>query len=192
VAPTKRINNDLRDQVGLELVQVDVKRASKAEGGSDRGDDLRDQTIEVLERGLVHAEVLFADIVDRLVVDHERAVRVLERGVGREHRVVRLDDRRRKLWRGVHTELKLGLLAIVHGETLEQECTKAGASATTKRVEDKESLEAGAVICLAADLVHHRVDELLTNSVVTTGICYATKTKIGPVSTLKPDNDAHI
>ena len=60
--------------------------------------------------------------------------------MGRQNRVVGLDDRARELGSGVDTELKLRLLAVVGGETLEDERTETGASSTAERVEDKEAL----------------------------------------------------
>ena len=90
-----------------------------------------------------------------------------------EHRVVGLDNGVRHRWCGVDTELELRLLAIVGRQTLENEGTETRTSSTTKRVEDKESLETGTVVCKAAQLVHDRIDELLSDGVVATGI-YAT------------------
>ena len=102
---------------------------------------------------------------------HERAVGVLESGVSRQDGVVGLDDGVGHRRRGVYGELELGLLAVVGGETLENERTETGTSSTTERVEDEEALKTIAVVCKAADLVHHGVDHLLTHSVVTTGVC---------------------
>lgn len=58
-----------RDQVGLELVQINVKGASKTEGGGDGRDDLRDETVEVGEARKRYAQVLLADVEDGLVVN---------------------------------------------------------------------------------------------------------------------------
>ena len=44
---------------------------------------LSDQAVQVLIVGSFNVEVLAADVVDGLVVDHEAAVGVLERRVGR-------------------------------------------------------------------------------------------------------------
>ena len=68
----------------------------------------------------------------RLVVDHERTVRVLKGSVSGENRVVGLDDRGRHLGRRVHGELELGLLAVVGRETLHQKSTKTGSGSTTE------------------------------------------------------------
>lgn len=104
------------------------------------------------------------------MIYHEGAVGVLERGVGSQDRVVGLDDRRAKLRCRVHAELELGLLSVVRRETLEKESTETRASATAERVEDEEALEARAVVRQTTDLVHRRVDELLADGVVATGI----------------------
>ena len=91
----------VRHQVGLELRQVDVERAVEAQRRRDRADDLSDQTVQVGVRRTLDVEVTPTDVVDRLVVDHEGAVGVLQRGVRRQDRVVRLDDRRRHMRSGV-------------------------------------------------------------------------------------------
>jgi hypothetical protein len=92
---------------------------------------------------------------------------MLKRCVCGKHRVVWLDDRRRQLGRRVHAKFELRLLAIVCREAFEEEGTKTGSSAAAEGVEDKEALEATAVVRESADLVHSRVDKLLANSIVT-------------------------
>ena len=95
---------------------------------------------------------------------------MLERRVRRQDRVVGLYDGARKFWSRVDTELELGLLAIVSGESLEDQCTETGTSSTTEGVEHEEALKTAAVVCKAADLIHHNVDLLLSNGVVTAGV----------------------
>jgi hypothetical protein len=95
---------------------------------------------------------------------------VLKGGVGGQDRIVWLNNRRRELWRRVDAELELRLFAIVCAEALEEEGTKTRASSTTERVEHKEALETRAVICQSTDLVHDTVNQLLSDSVVTTSI----------------------
>merc|ERR1712055_487383 len=85
------VDSGVRDQVGLELGQVDVESSIESQRGSDRGDDLADQTVEVGVGWSVNVEIAAADVVDSLIIDHEGAVRVLQRGVGCQDGVVRLD-----------------------------------------------------------------------------------------------------
>ena len=70
---------------------------------------------------------------------------------------------------GVDGEAELGLLAVVDGESLEEEGTETGAGTTTNGVEDEEALETSALIGELADSVEAEVNNLLTNGVVTTG-----------------------
>ena len=95
---------------------------------------------------------------------------MLKRRVGRQDGVVGLDNRARQLGSGVHAELELGLLAVVGGETLEEESAETRTGATTERVEDEEALEARAVVSQTTDLVHHDIDLLLANGVVPTRV----------------------
>jgi hypothetical protein len=108
--------------------------------------------------------------VNKLFANHERTVRVFEGRVSSKDRVVGLDDGARQLRCGVDTELELGLFAIVRGEPLEKESTKAGAGSSTEGVEDKEALETGAIVGKTANLVHDGVNELLADGVVAAGV----------------------
>lgn len=160
----------VRNQVGLELVQVDVKGTIETKRSRDRRDDLSDETVEVGEAWGGDVETLLADVVNSLVVYHERAIGMLQGGMSRQNRVVRLNDGVSHGRGRVHAELELRLLAIVGGKTFENEGTKTGTSSTTKRVEDEEALEAIAVVGQPADLVHDKVDLFLADGVVTTSV----------------------
>ena len=95
---------------------------------------------------------------------------MLECGVGGQDGVVWLDDRCGDLGRWVDTELELALLAVVDGQTLHEQGAETRSSSSTEGVEDEETLQTGAVVGDAADLVEDLVDELLSDGVVTTGV----------------------
>merc|ERR1711881_663567 len=118
---TLRAPSNRREAVGDEMVEVSVGRALDVEGAT-------------------------ADIVDGLVIDHDGDISVLEQGVGREHGVVRLNNGGRDLRRRVDSEAKLGLLAVVDGQALEEERAKAGTGTTTNGVEHEEALETSAIV----------------------------------------------
>lgn len=75
------VNTRVRHQVRLELIQIDIQRAIEPQRARDRTDDLRDQPVQVLEAGPLDVKVAPADVVHGLVVDQERAVGILDRGV---------------------------------------------------------------------------------------------------------------
>ena len=56
-----------------------------------------DQAVEVRVAWSLHIEIPLADVVDCFVVDHERAVGVLESGMSGQHAVVWLHDSCRNL-----------------------------------------------------------------------------------------------
>jgi len=101
---------------------------------------LSDESVQVLVVGSLDTEISSADVVDGLVVDHEGAVRVLEGCVCGEDGVVWLDHRCCNLWGWVDTELQLALLAVVDRESFHQQSSETRACATTKGVEDEETL----------------------------------------------------
>ena len=103
----------VRNQICLELGEIHIESSVEPEGGGDGGDDLTDEAVQVGVGGTVDVKVAAADVVDGLVVDHEGAVGVLQRGVSRQDRVVRLHHRRGNLRRRVNGELQLRLFAVV-------------------------------------------------------------------------------
>jgi len=159
----------VRHQVSLELSDIDVKGTIESEGGGQGGDDLRDESVQVGVGGSLNVEVTTADIVDGLVVEHDGDISVLKEGVSGEHGVVGLNDGGGDLGGGVHSEAELGLLAVVNGESLEEERAETGAGTTTDGVEDEEALETSALISELSDTVEAEINNLLTDGVVTTG-----------------------
>ena len=85
------------DQVGLELIEVDVEGAVKAKRGCDARDNLGYEPVEICVSWTFDVQVALADVVDGLVVHHEGAVGVLEGGVRAQGGVVRLHHRCRHL-----------------------------------------------------------------------------------------------
>ena len=70
----------------------------------------------------------------------------------------------------VDGELQLGLLAVVHRQTLQEQGSEAGAGAATEGMEDEEALQAGALVGQLADPVQDEVDDLLADGVVAAGV----------------------
>jgi hypothetical protein len=140
------VDTRIRHQVGLELVQINVKGTVEAERGGDGADDLSNQAIQVLVAGTGDIQITTANIVDSFVVDQESAVGVLNGAVGGENCVVGLDYGSRDTGGRVDGELELALLGVVSSKTFEKKSTEAGSSTTAERVEDQETLEGGAVV----------------------------------------------
>jgi hypothetical protein len=109
----------------LELIQIDIQGTVESQRASNARNNLRNQTVQVFETGSWDIKIATANVVHSFIVDKECAVRVLDGGVGREHSVVGLNDGSGDARSGVDGEFELGFLAIVGGETLEEEGTKA-------------------------------------------------------------------
>lgn len=92
VADERVVNSRVGNQVGLELVEIDVESTVKSERGCDGADNLGNETVQVLVRGSGDIEVATANVVNSLVIDEESTVRVLNSAVGRENSVVRLNN----------------------------------------------------------------------------------------------------
>jgi hypothetical protein len=158
------------DQVGLEFGDINVQGTIESERGSEGRDDLSDQSVQVGVSGSLNVEGSSADVVQGFVVEHDGNIGVLQEGVSGEDGVVRLNDSGGDLGRRVDGESELGFLAVVDGQSLEEEGTETRTCSTTNGVVDQETLETSAVISELSDSVEAEVDDFLTNGVVTTGV----------------------
>merc|ERR1711988_501272 len=148
----------------------DVEGTIETERSGQRGDHLSHETVQVGVGGALDVEAATADVVQGLVVKHDSDVGVLEEGVGGEHGVVGLDHSGGDLGGGVAAEGQLGLLAVVDGETLEEQGAEARASTTSDSVEHHEALETSALVGELAEAVEGEVHDLLTHGVVAAGV----------------------
>jgi len=163
------VNSGVGDQVGLEFSDVDVEGTIESEGGGEGGDDLGNESVQVGVGGSLDVQVTAADVVNGLVVEHDGDVGVFEEGVGGQDGVVGFNNSGGDLGGGVDGEAELGLLAVIDGESFEQEGAETGTSSTTDGVEDEETLETSALVSKLSDSVEAEVNDFLTNGVVTTG-----------------------
>lgn len=98
VGHQREVDSGIRNEVGLEFVQVDIQCTVKSQGSCDGGHYLADQSVEVSVCWPLDVEVSSTDVVDGFVVHHEGAVGVLQGGMSSENGVVRFHDSRRYLW----------------------------------------------------------------------------------------------
>ena len=157
-------------QVGLELSQIDVEGTIEPQGSCDGADDLPNQPVQVGVGWPLNVQVTTADIVDGFVVDHESTVRVLQGGVGGQNGVVGLNNSSGHLGSWVDGKLQLGLLAVIDGQPLHEKRSESGSGATSKAVEDQETLESSALVSQLPDAVKDKINDLLSDGVVSTGI----------------------
>jgi len=170
VGDQRKVDTWVRYQVGLELSQIDVEGTIKTKGSSDGRNDLSNQSVQVGVGRTFNVKVASANVIDGLVINHESTVRVFKGGVGGQNRVVWFDDSGGNLRSRVDGEFELGLLSVVNRETFEQESTETGTSSSTKGVEDKETLKTSAVISEFTDSVKDKIDDFLSDGVVTTSV----------------------
>jgi hypothetical protein len=156
-------------QVGLELSDIDVEGTIESEGGSERGDNLSDKSVQVGVGWSLNVKVSSADIVDGLVVEHNSDIGVLKERVGGEDGVVWFNNSGGDLWGWVDGESELGFLSVINRESLEEERSETGSGTTSDGVEDEETLETSALISELSDSVEAEINDFLSDGVVTTG-----------------------
>ena len=163
------MNSWVWHQVGLELGNIDVQSTIESEGGSEGGDDLGNESVQVGVGWSLDIEVSSADIIDSFVIKDNGNIGVLQEGVGGEHGVVWLNNGSGDLWGWVDGETELGFLTVINGKSLEEERSKSGTSSSTDGVEDKETLETSALIGELSDSVKAEINDFFTDGVMSSG-----------------------
>jgi len=125
------MDSGIWDEVGLEFSDIDVKGTIESQRGSQRGDDLSNKSVQVGVSGSLNIELSSADIVDSFVVEHNSDISVLKEGVSGKDGVVRLNDGSGDLRGWVDGEAELGFLAVIDGESFEEERSETRSSTTT-------------------------------------------------------------
>jgi hypothetical protein len=164
------VNSWVWDKIGLELSNIDVKSTIETKGSSKRRNNLTNKSVKIGVSWSLNIKRSSAHIVKGLVIQTESTVSVLKKGMGRKYVVVWLDDGSSDLWGRGDSEGKLRLSTIVNGKSLKKKRTKSRSTSTTGGMEDKETLKTGTVIGQLSDSVKDKINNFLTNGVVTTGI----------------------
>jgi len=163
------MDSGIWDQVGLELSDIDVEGTIESEGGSQGGADLGDEAVEVGVDRAVNIQVAAAHVVESLVIKAESNIGVLKEGVGGEDVVIWLDNSCSNLRSRSNCEGQLGFAAILHGKALQKKSSETGSGSTTRCMEHQKALEAGAMFRNFCDTVKNKINNLLSNGVVTAG-----------------------
>jgi hypothetical protein len=164
------MDSGIRHQVSLELVDIHIEGSLESQRGSERGDQLGNQSVQIGVVGSFDIQGSFADLVNGLVIQEEGDIGVLQKRVSAQNRVVGLHDGSGDLRRWVDTEIELGFLSVIDGKSLQEQRTEARSSASSNGVEDEESLESSATISNFSDSLKGNINELLSNGVVTTSV----------------------
>ena len=92
VSDQREMNPGVWHQIGLELVEVNIESTIKTERGSNGGDNLTNQTIQIGISWPLNIQITTADIVNSLVVNHESTIGMIQSGVGGQDGVVWLNN----------------------------------------------------------------------------------------------------
>merc|ERR1719204_2751425 len=158
-----------RHQVRLEFTEVHIKLAVETKRCGHRRYYLSDNDVELGVRRTVHIELLLADGVDGLVIQHNRHLSVIEQPMRGKHGVVGLHNARRNVWGGVNLEADLALLAVINRNPLKNQGAQAGPGATANSVIHDEALDVFRVVHQLPQTVVHLVEDLFSDSVVSAG-----------------------
>mmetsp|Transcript_60546 Transcript_60546/g.69081 ORF Transcript_60546/g.69081 Transcript_60546/m.69081 type:complete len:448 (-) Transcript_60546:113-1456(-) len=164
-----KMNSGVGHQVGLEFSNIDVEGTIESQRGGQRGDNLRDQSVQVGVSGSFDVQRSSGNIVDGFVIQHNSDISMFQQRVSGQHGVVGLDDSVGDLGRGVDGETQLGFLTVINRQSFQKERSQTGSGSTTDGVENQETLQTGTVISQLSDSVQAKIDDFFTNGVVTSG-----------------------
>ena len=86
-------------QIGLKFIEVHIKGAIESQRCCDRGNDLSNQPVQILVSWSIHSQVVFAHIVDSLIINQEANLAMLHGGMSVQNCIVRLDYSRGYLFK---------------------------------------------------------------------------------------------
>lgn len=112
------------------------------QGSCDGRYHLRNKSVEVAITWTLDIKIPVANIVDGLIVNHERAVRVFDGEMCGQDGIVGFHHCCADPWSRVNCKLKLGFFPIVEGQPFHEQGREARSSATSKGVENEKSLKA--------------------------------------------------
>jgi len=72
------MDSRVRNQVGLELIDIHIETAVEAQRRSQRRNDLSNQSVEISVVRSFDVQALLANIVNGLVVEHKSNISVLQ------------------------------------------------------------------------------------------------------------------
>ena len=87
------MNSGVRDKIGLELSNIDIKGTIETKGSSKRRHNLTNKSVKVGVGRSLDIKGSSAHIVKGFVIQTESTVSMLQKGMGRKYVVVWFDDR---------------------------------------------------------------------------------------------------
>ena len=100
-------------QVGLEFSNINGKGTIESEGGSQGGDNLCNESVQVGVGWSLDIKVSSADIIDSFIIKHDSNISMFEEGVSGKDGVVWFDNSGRDLWGWVDGETEFGFLTVI-------------------------------------------------------------------------------
>jgi len=86
------VDSGVRDQIGLEFSDVYVQGSIESQRGSQRGNNLSNQSVEVGVSRSFDVQLSSADVINCFVIQHNSHISVFQQGVGGKDTVVRFNN----------------------------------------------------------------------------------------------------
>mmetsp|Transcript_18966 Transcript_18966/g.24414 ORF Transcript_18966/g.24414 Transcript_18966/m.24414 type:complete len:296 (+) Transcript_18966:410-1297(+) len=166
----QHVQTRVGDQVGGEFRNIDIQRTVETKRRRKRRNHLGNHTIQVRVTGSGDSKFLGSHFIQRFIVKQHSTIRVLQKRMCGQDTVVRFHHGRTDFRTGANGKTKLGFASVIHAQTFQKETTKTRSSTTPRGMKDQKALQSGALIGQLTDTIHDLVNQLLTDSVVTTSV----------------------
>ncbi len=141
--------------VDRQFAKIGVQLSGEPQAGGDAAHGDRDEMVEVAVRGRGEFESAETDVVQGLVVNAERLIRVLHQLMHRQRGVVGLHHSVRNFGRGHHAEGVHDAVGILLADLANQESSHARACSSSQRMSELEALQTVTALGFLTDHVHH-------------------------------------
>ena len=156
------------DQVSLEFNDINVQGAIKSQWGIKRGNDLRNESVQVGVGWSLNVEVSSADFIDGYGLKHNSNISVFQKGESWDDEFVSLNDGSWDLWGWRDGEDEFWF-SIVDWESFLKVRSQIWTCFTSDWIEHQETLKTSTVVSELSDSFQAQVDNFPTNDVVTSG-----------------------
>merc|ERR1719361_795771 len=154
------------DQVDSQLSKVAVQFTREAKGRSHTATSLSNKSIQLTVSGLFVLQNVVVDVVQSLVVNDKRFVRVFQQLMRRKNSVIRFDNGIGHFGGWEHGVGGGNSVWVAVTNLQQEKSSHTRTSSSSERVENLETLRRVALLNFLADSVQHRLHKLCTFSVV--------------------------
>ena len=148
-----KVDTGIWDQIGLEFGNINVQGTIESQWGSQRWNDLGNESVQVGVCWSFNIQLSSADVINGFVIKDICDISVFQKWVSGQNWIVWLNNSCGDLGRWIYGETEFWFLSVINWESFQKEWSQSWSGTTTNCVENHESLETSTVVCKFSDSV---------------------------------------